>query len=100
MQKYSYFWQLIKIWHQHYIVVMDISTYEQLIMSESVPEDICYDIAGKTNSDFALGAGGENCINWVIEDGAVPVAEITIRRPFEIEYPTQRVYILADKGAG
>ena len=99
MQKYLYFLQLIKVCHQHYIVVIDISTYEQLIMSESVPEDICCDIAGKTNNDFTLGAGGENCIYWVMEDGGVPVTEITIRRPYEIEYPTQRVYVLADKEA-
>jgi len=40
-----------------------------------------------------------NEVAHAMEEAGLSVAEITIRRPYEIEYPTQRVYILADKGA-
>jgi SAM-dependent methyltransferase len=40
-----------------------------------------------------------NEVALAMEEAGFSVAETTIRRPYEIEYPTQRVYILADKGA-
>lgn len=40
-----------------------------------------------------------NEVAHAMEAAGFFVAETTIRRPYEIEYPTQRVYILADKGA-
>ena len=33
-----------------------------------------------------------------MEKAGFSVAEVTTRRPYEIEYPTKRVYILADTG--
>jgi SAM-dependent methyltransferase len=38
-----------------------------------------------------------NEVAHAMEEAGFYVAETTIRRPYEIEYPTQRVYILADK---
>jgi SAM-dependent methyltransferase len=35
-----------------------------------------------------------------MEKAGLSVAEITVRRPYETEYPTQRVYVLADKKPG
>ena len=40
-----------------------------------------------------------NEVAHAMEEAGLSAAEITIRRPYEIEWPTQRVYILADKGA-
>lgn len=40
-----------------------------------------------------------NEVAHAMEEAGFSIAETTVRRPYEIEYPTQRVYILADKGA-
>ncbi|GAJ15584.1 unnamed protein product [marine sediment metagenome] len=37
-------------------------------------ENIFWDIAGKTISDFAPIVGVENCINWAMEGGGVLAA--------------------------
>jgi ubiquinone/menaquinone biosynthesis C-methylase UbiE len=33
----------------------------------------------------------------VLEDSGYSVVEVTVRRPYDFEYPTKRVYILAEK---
>jgi hypothetical protein len=35
----------------------------------------------------------------VLENSGYSVAEVTVRRPYDFEYPTRRVYILGEKPA-
>ena len=39
-------------------------------------------------------------VTEVLENTGFPVVEVTVRRPYDFEYPTKRVYILAEKPAG
>jgi ubiquinone/menaquinone biosynthesis C-methylase UbiE len=48
--------------------------------------------------DCTLFEPGE--VALALAEAGFDVVETTVRRPYEIEYPTQRVYILADKGTG
>lgn len=63
---------------------------------------------GELHEDEALGTPVSfNCtlfepdeVEDAMEKSGLSVAETTIRRPYETEYPTQRVYVLAEKKPG
>ena len=60
---------------------------------------------GELHEDEALGTPVSfdctlfepNEVTHAMEKAGLSVAEMTVRRPYATEYPTHRVYVLADK---